>query len=326
MDSDRSGMGLPIGLAACGLALVAAGVWLSRRRKVPVAAASPADDAAVETGGGDSEPALGEEAVDYRQPNASQENLLLLYLALLFVLSIPFWVIGGRKLPLPMNLPASALMFVNPVIAASILTYRQLGLVDVKALLRRAFDYKRVANPIWYVPILFLDPLIKYLSYVIMRLTGAPLPEPNVPLILVPVFLVGFFLPALCEELGWTGFALDPLQRRWGALTAGILLGLVWAIWHAIPYVQTGNSVSWIVWHSLNTVALRVLIVWLYNNTGRSVFASILYHDVVNVSWSLFPNYGSHYNPFITSMLTCLTAVLVVIGWGPRTLARLRTA
>jgi len=75
------------------------------------------------------------------------------------------------------------------------------------------------------------------------------------------------------------------MQDRWNALETGILLGLVWAVWHWLPLMQAHRSPAWIAWWSLYTVALRVLIVWLYNNTGRSVFAAILYHD-----------YGDHTN------------------------------
>src|SRR4029450_7876985 len=114
------------------------------------------------------------------------------------------------------------------------------------------------------------------------------------------------------------------MQQRWGALKASLVLGVVWAIWHGIPFVQTGNPPNWIVWQSLKTVAMRIVIVWIYNKTGKSVFAAILYHTSDNVSWSLFPNYGSHYDPLVTGLLTCLAAVIVTFGWGAKTLARYR--
>jgi uncharacterized protein len=109
--------------------------------------------------------------------------------------------------------------------------------------------------------------------------------------------LFGFFIAGLCEELGWSGYAIDPLQARWGALGAGLLMGLVWAAWHWVPLVQAHRSATWIGWWSLYTVALRVVIVWLYNNTGKSVFAASLFHAFSNVSGITLANY---YNPRIT--------------------------
>jgi membrane protease YdiL (CAAX protease family) len=258
---------------------------------------------------------------------ASKAKLPLNYFLLVFVLAVPFWLFGGGKLPLPINLPAGALVTFVPVIAASILSYQRDGFRGVKELLKKTLDYRNIRNKIWYLPALLLMPLIYFLSYVIMQLAGLPLPDPiNIPFLLVPVFFIMFFIGDAGEELGWTGYAIDPMQNRWGALKAGLILGVVWATWHLIPFVQTGNPPSWIAWQSLSVIALRILIVWIYNNTGKSVFAAILVHDMVNVSWSLFPNYGSHYDPFVTGMITWLTVVIVIIVWGTKSLAGYRHA
>lgn len=259
--------------------------------------------------------------------NASQGNLPLKYFLLVFVLSVPFWLIGGNQLPLPVNLPVSALILINPVIAASILSYRRYGSNGLKELLKKALDYRKIENRIWYIPALLLVPSIYFSSYVLMRLTGLPLPDPiEIPFPMLPVFFLMYFIAATAEELGWSGYAIDPMQNRWGALKASIILGVVWQIWHIIGDVQAHHTATWIVWHSLYSVGLRILIVWVYNNTGKSVFAAILVHTTDNVSWSLFPNYGSHYDPFIAFIITAVTAAIVTFLWGPKTLARYRHA
>jgi uncharacterized protein len=91
------------------------------------------------------------------------------------------------------------------------------------------------------------------------------------------------------------GYAAPQMRDRWSALKAGIILGSAWAIWHSVTYIQARNTPAWIAWQLFFTVAARVLIVWLYNNTGKNVLAAILFHNMYNVSWSLFPNNGSHY-------------------------------
>jgi membrane protease YdiL (CAAX protease family) len=47
----------------------------------------------------------------------------------------------------------------------------------------------------------------------------SPLPDPRVPLLAAPLLLLVFLVPAVGEEMGWTGYATDPLQDRWGATT-----------------------------------------------------------------------------------------------------------
>jgi hypothetical protein len=63
----------------------------------------------------------------------SSKKSPLVFFLLVFVLSIPFWLIGAmteQGLPLPMNLPVSALSFVCPTMAALILVYREKNLVE----------------------------------------------------------------------------------------------------------------------------------------------------------------------------------------------------
>jgi membrane protease YdiL (CAAX protease family) len=143
---------------------------------------------------------------------------------------------------------------------------------------------------------------------------------------MTPVLIAVFFIFGIGEELGWMGYAIDPLQNRYGALKASILLGLVWAVYHLIPDLQNHQAADWILWHRLGTVLLRILMVWIYNNTGKSVFAMILFHVMTNLSWAWFPNYGSHYVPFFTSLFLGLAAVVVIAGWDAQTLTRWRFA
>ena len=47
---------------------------------------------------------------------------------------------------------------------------------------------------------------------------------------------------------------------------------------------MTPRSPAWIAWHGLFTVALRVVLVWIYVMAGRSVFGVALMHAMANVS------------------------------------------
>jgi hypothetical protein len=180
--------------------------------------------------------------------NASHGYLPLNYFLLVLALSIPIWLLGGNKLPLPINLPVSALTTFIPMIAASILIFQRSGFVGVKELLNRAWDFKKIKT-IWYLPALLLAPLIYLLSYALIRLTGLPLPVLiDIPLLVAPAFFILF----------------------------------------------------------------------LISKSGKSVMAANLYHTTDNLCWSLFPNFGSHYNPIVTGLLTWLMVIIVIFGWGTK--------
>jgi membrane protease YdiL (CAAX protease family) len=192
----------------------------------------------------------------------------------------------------------------------------------MKEWLKTAFDFKRAKAKIWYVPIILLMPCIMVLSYGAIRLMGVPVPAPQFSVGTILALFVGFFIGALGEELGWSGYALDPLQERFGALWGALLIGVVWAVWHYVPLREAHRSLGFIAWWSLGTVAARVIIVWLYNNTGKSVFVAALFHTMINLTWQVFPINGSYYDPRVTGLITAIVAVVVVIVWGPQTLAR----
>ncbi len=245
------------------------------------------------------------------------------FFLLVFALSLPFYLAGALiGLQLLPGLPVSALALVCPMLAALILVYRENKTAGVIQLLQRSFDYKRIKAKIWYAPILLLVPAATVLTYVLMRYLGTPVPEPQFPLPAALAMFIAFFAGALCEELGWSGYILDPMQSRWGALQASVVLGLILAVWHCVPLIEAHRSPAWIGWWALGTVVSRVLMTWIYNNTGHSVFGAALYHTMSNLSWQLFPNHGSHWDPRINGLVLAFAAVIVTLVWGPRTLAR----
>ena len=151
-----------------------------------------------------------------------------LFFVLVYAISIPFWVLNTIfpiKLPVD-NLPVTDIAATfAPTIAALILVYREEKLFGVRKLLRRTLDYKRITRKIWYIPIIFLMPLIYVLTYWIMRLVGLPVPTVwHLPL-LTPFIFGLFFFAAALEEIGYTGYVTDPMQALYSALAASLIIG-----------------------------------------------------------------------------------------------------
>ena len=244
------------------------------------------------------------------------------FFLLVFALSIPFWVIGGATdLQLMPGLSVSALMGFCPMAAALILVYRDKGATGARALLKRSFDFNRIKSRRWLVPVLLLMPAVSLVVYGLMRWTGMPLPAAQFHLFPALLMFIAFFVGAVGEELGWSGYALEPMQARWGALGASVLLGLVGIAWHLTLLLQIGRPPTWIAWWCLYALTLRIFTVWLYNNTGKSVFSAALFHATVNLSYMLFPVYGSHFDMRLAGLVMAGAAVLVVMIWGSETLA-----
>jgi hypothetical protein len=99
------------------------------------------------------------------------------------------------------------------MIAACIVCYWQSGPTGVKQLLKKAFDFKKIRNKRWYLPILGLMPLIGLISYALLHLVGAPLPEPGPS---TPDGTGLFILFFIGDARGWAGqLRHRPDAKRW---------------------------------------------------------------------------------------------------------------
>jgi uncharacterized protein len=81
------------------------------------------------------------------------------------------------------------------------------------------------------------------------------------------------------EEPGWRGYALPRLQHRLNALAATMVLGCVWALWHAPLWfiAESGYAgMSYPAYFTL-TVGQSVIYTWLFNSTGGNVLLAMIF-------------------------------------------------
>jgi uncharacterized protein len=190
-------------------------------------------------------------------------------------------------------LPAAVLaMLVGPPLAGILLTglvHGRAGLSDYRSRLLRWRVGAR-----WYAVALLVAPLLMLMVLAVLSLFS-PL---FVPALLVsgdrPSLLLAGVLIALgagiFEELGWTGFAIPELRRRYGVLATGLVVGLMWAAWHfLVAFWASGvsagtlNLASYMLDPLLFLVGFRVLMVWVYDRTG-SLPVAMLMHGSLTAS------------------------------------------
>ncbi len=239
------------------------------------------------------------------------------FFGLVFCLSIPFYWLGaaGGQLPVLTAQPISALMAFMPMTAALILVCRDCGIGAAAKLLARALDYGRARRVFWCVGAVCLLPFIAIVQYLVLHLIGTALPSPIYAIGGIPLFLMMYFAGAVGEELGWQGYAFPSLRAHHNSLMAAVLIGVFWALWHIVPFLQMGRAAGWIVWHGLSIVALRVVMVWLFVRTGQSIFVASMFHMMINLPWSVIANYGAFYDPQITLLILLLPTGLMIAFW-----------
>jgi membrane protease YdiL (CAAX protease family) len=121
------------------------------------------------------------------------------------------------------------------------------------------------------------------------------------------------------EEFGWRGFALPFLLRRRPPLAAAVSLGAVWAFWHLPTFfipTLTQYRLSFFVFLP-NSIALSVIMTWLYRRTGGDMALMILVHLMANyVAGTL----GVPFKAEVGAEVVC--AALIVAAGGLRSEVR----
>lgn len=142
--------------------------------------------------------------------------------------------------------------------------------------------------------------------------------------VILPDLLLRIVFFNLAEEIGWTGFLQARLQDRHGPLKASVMVEVPFLLWHLpdvmISFGLTPLSLEFYLVLGAFAIAQlfgRVVIMWLYNNTNRSVLLVGLFHSTIDTTvnriTSEFIPGPAESGFFIVSGVLAVVAVLMVV-------------
>jgi membrane protease YdiL (CAAX protease family) len=203
--------------------------------------------------------------------------------------------------------PLFILAVAGPTVAATILTAMRAGRTGLRALYSGLTRWRFGIG--WYAAILAGIPLI---AFAVSQVAGAERKANlGTPALLVAFLLNQLILGPLGEELGWRGFALPRLLKRFSPLVASLILGVIWGVWHLPAFFVSGlpqTSLALPVF-LLNVLFLSILATWIYRGTGGSVLSVALFHFAVNCAIDAF---GAPLLPFMLAMAVAATLVVTL--------------
>ena len=201
-------------------------------------------------------------------------------------------------------------------ILMSYLVDRKRGLADLFSRMRKW----RVSGR-WYLP-LSIFPILLMSVLIVLSIVVSPELAPS---FVVPFIFIGIIGGSL-EETGWTGFAFPKMSLQRSILGAGLSLGIVHGVWHfAADYLANSGAMGayWLPYtfgFFIHVVALRILIVWVYANTG-SLFLAMMMHGSSTGFYGFFtynmvnPEYRAIFYIFYGFVLW-LPALTVILKYG----------
>jgi membrane protease YdiL (CAAX protease family) len=268
-------------------------------------------------------------------------NPVLSYFILTFIIS---WG-GVYILGAPYGMPTTSEQFVKvwpivfipyflgPSLAGLLLTGIVSGRAGFRELLSRMLKWRVGAG--WYAIALLTAPLLVLTILLTLSLISPVfLPDifttaDKVSLILLGLG-VGLFFGGILEELGWTGFAIPGLRRNYSILTTGLIVGLLWGVWHLFPGFWGSGDASGVFSPLLFfppsfffmgvLPAYRVLMVWVFDRTG-SQFVIMLMHMSITASTLFILSPAARGIPLMIYYII-LTAVMWAVALATTALKR----
>lgn len=214
--------------------------------------------------------------------------------------------------------------------AATIVASATSGTAGRKVLLRGYLQWR--AGFQWYLVVL-LGPSIVWLAGIGLdfALTGQLPPVPALhflPFTLLSsyAFYLVRYLFGNFEEICWRASLLPRMQGRYSALAASLIVGVIQGLWH-LPYLFVRGSFVQVIGLPamvLLSVAMGVVLTWVYNNTRGSLLLAALFHAAFD-AWSPFQGTDVR-----LAYLVILVWVVLAIGiaglFGARDLGRKQAA
>jgi membrane protease YdiL (CAAX protease family) len=221
---------------------------------------------------------------------------LLIAYAISWTIFLPVVLQGRGLLAVPValsegfafNTVTSLASILGLALPAFLVTAVTSGEAGVRNLLRRCLRWRVGVS--WYLIALF-GLLVATLLVASVFLGLAPLGAlvekwPLLFTLFLPEVLLPFVFIQIFEETAWTGFMQHTLQERRGPLVASILVAPAFILMHLpLLLLDAGIELALLIILGAGVILavfFRIVIMWLYNSTGRSVLIVALFHSAYN--------------------------------------------
>ena len=177
--------------------------------------------------------------------------------------------------------PLFILAVYAPAISALMLVGMHAGLAGTGRFLSRLFLWR--ASFWWYAFLILGFPTISFAGAALKgNAMSAPLFAESLGALLPSIGFMMILGPM--EEIGWRGFALPILQRRFVPFWAGLILGVIWAVWHLPAFLLSGTPQA--AWGFMpffaGSVACSVILTAFFNDARGSILLAMLFHFEMN--------------------------------------------
>jgi membrane protease YdiL (CAAX protease family) len=228
------------------------------------------------------------------------------------------------------QLPLAIMTFLlGPCISGLVMTGLVHGRAGYRDLIARLFKWR--VSLVWYAIALLLAPAVFVATHFVLSLFS-------------PVYLPGFMtapdgsaliflgimsgiMVGILEELGWFGFAIPEMRKRYSPLVVGLIVGVIWGAWHIMANdiwaIKTySGEIPTVLYAILSGLSFligqlppfRILMVWVYERTRSLLVMMIMHFSLTACSITFAPTAMTGWQVFINSMAVAAVMWLVALA------------
>lgn len=134
----------------------------------------------------------------------------------------------------------------------------------------------------------------------------------------IGAFFLWLFTFGFGEEVGWRGYVLPRLQKKYNALMATTILTLFWAIWHLPQFFYLFAPAIAVGW-AVGLFAGAVVFTWIFNSTNGSILLVALFHGSFNFVTAA--NINNNIPAVLVSSVVMVWALFIIVHYKPKTLS-----
>jgi len=179
----------------------------------------------------------------------------------------------------------------GPAVGAIFSIYTIEGKGTLKIFFRQFLSLK-FGWKVWLSIFLVLG-ITSIIAWIIPEFLGEdrlPMYLPSIYVFPIYILIVTFFGGGQ-EEIGWRGYIMPYLEKKYGLIIGGLILGIVWAIWHIPMWFLPGSSQMYMNFFGfmLVTIGYSYFFSWIIKASSNRLLSGLVVHGVANAFDALFP-------------------------------------
>lgn len=276
-----------------------------------------------------------------KQTGFIRRHSILSYFVTTFIISWAAIIIVAIKSGIPYNLENNSILFpiivvamlLGPMIASFLLIGVVYGKEGFRQFRKRLFTVK--INIGWYAVAVLATPALILAILLPLSISSADyLPaifdaEKKLELLLMGLG-VGIF-GGFIEEFGWTGFVIPELRKKYGIFATGLIVGILWGIWHVlVTYWSSGDANSVfdpalffppLLFYMGVLPVFRVLMVFVYDRTNSLFIAGLMHASLTSTTVFILAPVDTHkklmiYYVILTAILWAIVGIIALANGG----------